>query len=803
VAAIENILLRITGDEDDAERSLKSIATDLEAFSRLSATAEAEVDTGSASARLEELEAQLEALDEETVTPEVKVNTAAARAELAGLQRRLAAIERNDINLNLDVDVKRGLLDDLRSLGRNVNALQRGVETFEPAGKSLADRLRDVSVNLGFITTQARTAVPILAVLAPVITSVAGAVGALVASFSAAAAGAGALAVALGGVFGASVLAGFAAFQRFQQQSEKQGTAAYALAQAFEDVQKAFKQLLPAVDPILRALARIAQAVAPLIRQIAPAFRQFGKAAGDALGIVAQALANPQVRQGISQLIRLSSEALGPMVKIAVRLGRIFLNIANAAMPHLVALLEDVAAGLGIWRRGSEDTKSLGKSIGGLVGHLRAWLSLIGAISDLFIGFVEAAAPAGKELVEWITQGAQSLADWMKSAEGQEAIRSFLTDVIPLFKEIVGFAGQLIRVFLQAGQLLAPILTPIIGAFRQIVSIVGDVIGAILKLPEPVRRIAGLIIAFFVNPFQKLRWIVTIVLGAFQILGKVVSAVLGLIGNIAQKIIGAFGPAVRWVVNALKDVWEFIKSLPGKIKNALVGLWNIITWPFRKAKEVIGAAMDWVLDKVRSVIDEIEKAAQTAKDVVDFLGGGLGDESDIAPAASVESVIKSRINEMLQAGKTLQDLSKEFKDYLRTSGFKPSDFFPSEKAMRDAGSRAGKAGAQGMRDQFPGSEPKAHDSPLRRFDRAGQALMESFVSGMRGGGRAASREMAHGLRVGLGQGARKLAVAGAQREGRRSTFNIPVTVAGGGSPDAQAFVGTVSRRLRAKGLSIQ
>lgn len=533
---IHDVMFRLLGDESGARRALERVAAELEAYASIRAEAEAELETGEAIVKLERLEKRLEVMDGSTSTPEIKLDIALVTAQVRALRQDLERLDREDVTI--DVHLRRGILDRMQGLTRQVTAFGRASRLASPEVRDFGDQILGSTVNMGPFTTQLKVAGPILVVLSSALVALVAALGALIASLSLAVLAIGALTVAFVGALIPAVGLAFTAFKRFQQQSEKAGTAAHALARAWEGVQKVFKTLLPAADPVIRAFAEILRVAGQLARVIRPAFVEFGKAVGDAFGLIAEALRSPEMRAGIRDLIRLSADVFPPLIRASIALFRIFMNIARAAMPLLVAGLEAMADALEGIAGGTENISGLRRDIAGLVVHLEAWLDLIWQISRVFGNFVRAMAPAGLELVRWLSDGAKALADWAGSAEGQERIQEFMENMLPLAKELIILIAKLTVTFLKVGEATAPILLPIIEALNGLLDIIAALADAFNLIPQPIREFLSVVI-LLLAPWAKIRLVTQALVIAFGFLNVSVKGAIDLFMDLAGAVLSA------------------------------------------------------------------------------------------------------------------------------------------------------------------------------------------------------------------------------------------------------------------------
>lgn len=687
--SVSDILLRITGDPDDAAHAIEEVAADLAIFSKTEAEAKVKVDTEKAKADLALMKERLDAISTDDAEPQVKVKIAEALVEIGVIQAELDRLDGE--NVNVDVDVQRGAFERLNALSNSMFGLTKKVRTLEGDATSLGAKLSDVGFIAGPFAARIGTIGPILAALSPIIVSLAGAVVALAGSLTSAVLGLGALAVAFGGVLTAGIGLAFAAIARFKQQADTAGTPANALKNAFNGISDAAKKLLPAVDPVLKALASGLTALKPLIAFLAPAFKQFGQFAAQAVQQFVGALSSPAIALGISNLLKLAGPALTPLANIAAQLFRIFLNIAQAALPALNAALS-VAAG---WFQKIGDSTSnisgLRSTINGLVGVLGSWLQLLGAVGDALFSILSASSGPGTELVQWLTKGAQALADWASSAKGQDAIKSFFEDTLPLVKQLVTLVGQLVVIFIQVGQIMAPVLAPVAAALNLVLGYVRQLLSAFLSLPAPVRTAIVAVLAIIVallTGVGEVTAAVLIVVGVIALLSVAFNAVksaavaafnfiIGVLGSIAGVaraawqgitaaarsvwgvVRGIFNDAIaaikarllapvaafRWIISAAKSVASTVRSIISGLASAVGGLvsraagsaWHWIADAARNVaatvRSVISSVVDWIKDRINdaiNVVHRITDAINAAKDAVNGLLGSIDSAIDKA-----------------------------------------------------------------------------------------------------------------------------------------------------------------------------
>ncbi len=832
---INEILYRFTGDEEDARDAMERLATELEAFARIHAEAEVEVDTTEARVRIDEIKVALDRLDATNADPRIAVDIAAAMAQLRTVEAQMDAMDGREIDIEVDLD--RSLEDRLLGLTRTVTQLTSASAAFDDQGKSFVARLADMAVHVGPFTTQLRVAIPLAAGLASVIVSLGGALAALASSFGAAIAGLGALAVAFGGALLPAIGLAVTAVKRFQQQSEQAGTPAHALAEAFSAVADAAKALLPAADPVLRALAEGVRALVPLIRTIRPAFEDFGRAAGQAIGIVAKAISDPVIAKGIADLIRMAGDVFPPLADAATSLFRIFLNIARAAMPLLVAALEDVAEWLGNVADSTDDIGRLRDGISVLVDHTRAWLGLLREVSRVFLSFAEAALPAGKEFVEFLTEGAQGIADWIQSAEGTARIQTFFENVMPLARELVEFIAKLVLAFIQFGEVAAPIVQPIVAGFNAVLDVINFILDKLAQLPAPLRAVAA-IAGVMLLPFEKLRFLFTglqiafgalrdVIVAGFNAIKGVADAVWNGIEAGANAVLGAVKAALSATVSAVKTAWDTAKSVTTDVWNAIRdvtrAVWNAIRdvvrsvvnairdsvrSAFNAARDVaravwnaikdvitnaIRAARDVVRDVVNSIKDVVQNAFQAAREFAQNIWGNIKDVISNAIRAAADIVrnaagnIKDALVEAARAaidgvGNALGQLASVFSRAINTAlnflGGIVSSFFSAGVAII----RGMIDGIVSMAEEVVGAVKDVIDGALSVLPGSEPKDKSSPATHLDRRGAAFVENIIGGIRARSGQIARAMAGAiGDLDVPLNAALSVPGTAGGGGN----------------------
>lgn len=199
---VANLLLRVTGNNQDAKQSLNEVATRLAALAATDAEATIGLNGGAqAKAELDSLEESLTIIGSRDVTARVRVKIDKDKDALGNLRREL------DHALGGGAGARpiRAILDDIQSLGQSI--VQTGglaTNFFERLGASASEAamsgVGSLVKMLPMLLVQIALLVAAGGLLFGVISALLAVVGALVASLALALAGVGALAVAFGGL---------------------------------------------------------------------------------------------------------------------------------------------------------------------------------------------------------------------------------------------------------------------------------------------------------------------------------------------------------------------------------------------------------------------------------------------------------------------------------------------------------------------------------------------------------------------------------------------------------------------------
>jgi phage-related protein len=390
--------------------------------------------------------------------------------------------------------------------------------------------------------------------------------------------------------------------------------------------------------------------VPSLLKTLQPAFTTLGKAIGSSFKTIGQELTSPAWASFFKLLAGSASKVVPLLTGSFIQFARILRNIATASMPFLIQGLKALNGWLKGLAGGTSNAKSLQKGIGGLVDHLKAWVTLGAQVGKVFFDVLATAAPIGLEIVKWLSQGAQQLANWVSSSKGQERIKQFFTDVLPLIKEMVTFFGQLAIVGAEVFQALAPSLAFLFQGLNLLLKPVIFLLDLFNKIPASVRS--------WLIPFGVIIGTVTTLIGV----AKTIAPLFGGIGAaIAHAVTAPVAGAWNWIVGAAKAVFGVVKGVFKAEVAAVVAYMNVAFavwgWIFSAAKNVAGKVSGVVTGLAHTVgsiasravgsawhwlADAAHDAAGAVKGVISALVGWV--KARVNDAISVIRSIISAIN---------------------------------------------------------------------------------------------------------------------------------------------------------------
>lgn len=538
-------------DDQAARARLDGLLREIRRLDRERANVKIGADDAEVRARVAKVREELASLERVHAHPKVDVSDAGAQARIERLRTELAELQRRRVQIRVGVDTATAdaRLRVLRAeADRTARALARG--NFRSDFARLGADAERGAAGVRRLGTDTRSADSRLGKLVPKIHGARGALIALavaaapalvpmIGSLGAATAGVGALGVAGAGALLPLVALGLGVRNQFKHVAKDQKavtTAQLALdkarasgsAAAIKSAQQrlAFAQrelrqtgelgrawaglkgaaqraIGGGVTQTIGGLGRAIKALTPTVRSLRPAFTDLGRTVGASFRQIGQAIASPQIRAGLQALVRGSGQVVAAATPGFIALGKVLLNIANAAMPSLVREITSGSAALQRLAGRTSDVGRLTGTVNGLVAQFDSWKRLIGATGRMLLALFRDTAGQGKGLVDSLTRGADQLARWLNSARGVSKVHGFFAALLPVIRQLAGVLGGLVPIALRFAAQLAPALLAISRLARELLGplgstarVIGTVVNVVATLVGKVPALRQLVAAF-------------------------------------------------------------------------------------------------------------------------------------------------------------------------------------------------------------------------------------------------------------------------------------------------------------------
>lgn len=439
------------------------------------------------------------------------------------------------------------------------------------------------------------------------------------------------------------------------------------IVQAAIALAPAFAAVAPSVGALLGAVGDIVKAIAPLVTQVAqglsPAFADFKQSLAPVVDVLAKGLSEAlkvilpviaDVVKAIAEFMRNNPQltatiiaVVGAMAQLAPVIGTVVSIIGTIA--SVIGALIPVIGGVVTWFSTVSATAGiLGVSLTGVLAPIVGLVAGIGLLVAAFVTALASSEPFRNSLAQ-IFQGLVTMVQPIIAAVipmliqiGQAFIGMVTTVIgalVPMVTTIVEIAAQIIS-------FLAPIIAFLIQTFSPAFEFIGktvsDIFGFIGKvISDAVNIITGILNVFLsalrgdwegawngiLNVLRGiLEFIVNTITGAFDVvmhifenLAKMLVDIWNNLWNgIGDFVVGAWNGITKAISDGVGTAVEFVKSMPGKIKDGLGNLGGMLV---DSGKALIGG-----------FIDGIKSMINGAKDAVGGIMKAIGDFFPHSPA---------------------------------------------------------------------------------------------------------------------------------------------------------------------------
>ncbi|MDT0223463.1 hypothetical protein [Gordonia sp. AC31] len=356
--------------------------------------------------------------------------------------------------------------------------------------------------------------------------------------------------------------------------------------------------------------------LAPMIAGITEGFIQMGAAAGPGMGILFES---------IGQLVATTGPFLG-------QLGNILAQSLASIMPTLGEFINAVAVGLGPVLPVLADLISgLGQALLPVLPPLGELLSTLGqALTPLLAPLGEALAQLGPPLSALVAAAGDLL---LAFAPMLPLMANLVAQILTPLASALGAAFQALQPFVaQWAEQLAPLLQTLAPAFTEIGTILsGALVEAVQALMPHLVTIAQAQMDWYMAMAPLLPVLAELAMSllpimiqfleiALPVIATVINVFAQLATNVVPRVVDALGFVVgaiqrvtetaQWFVDLWGDIWatvtntltdkkdvivgqagelvRFFQDMPGRIRNAIAGIWDPL-------KETFKGALNWMI----------------------------------------------------------------------------------------------------------------------------------------------------------------------------------------------------------------
>lgn len=615
---------------------------------------------------LEDLRARLRVDVSELRTAPTKVRAAVARMQ--------AAADGSPVQVRVETD-EEGVVGEARQAKRHA---QTAVDTGGPVKIgtevdlrqfiTLAQRIRDIrtlaSATLGpveqFSRTVARMAVVAGAASAALVAGT-GLSGGLLAVAAAASQAAGALpllAPAVAAFASVSLTAKVAALGVADAIGDKLAPVTEHLSHNAQSLVNQFGDLVPAFTRVKNSIqdagfAGLSDVVKPLAGRYLPlldaAGQRVARTFNGVLRSAIRSLLNTTAQWQLAAVLDDAHRALQAFAPQLARIPRIMLDVAAAAGPAFRGLATQLSGTLGRLLDRLQRGVDTGALTAAVTRGLQAIVNLGRIIASVFsaVGSVVRAASAtfGGDLLGSIAKATRSLADFAKSAQGQETLRAVFAATIPVLRLLIGLGGQLEPVLKQLAPVvlrlanafltaLGPVL-PIAGdlltelgsALADILPAVSDVAVAVGRTLTSALKILAPVLPPLVDAIGTLLSPTGALSAVLSALAPVLPVIARGLGDVVTPLAGAFVTAVNQLAPVLPDLAkafaDFAVAVAGGLAEALIAIAPSLP-------DIAQAMTDLFLALTPVAVQTIGTFADIMKALAPVIAGAAGALADFA-----------------------------------------------------------------------------------------------------------------------------------------------------------------------------
>ena len=228
----------------------------------------------------------------------------------------------------------------------------------------------------------------------------------------------------------------------------------------------------PATKEIFKGLEAGLHSILGLVKGagLSSAFKSLGRVIGGVFAGLGKMLSSPEMTRNLTALVRGSSQLVktlgGPILLNFIRL---FTNLALAAMPAMLKIVERIGGAFKRWAGESSNIEGLRKKIRHIIDEFEKWWKLIGALGHLISAFFRNTAKQGDGLAVSLTKVFEKWTKFLNTKAGQQQITNFFRESISFGKELI----EILKVIIGAAKTAISVIKPIVEGAEAAGSFVG------------------------------------------------------------------------------------------------------------------------------------------------------------------------------------------------------------------------------------------------------------------------------------------------------------------------------------------
>jgi hypothetical protein len=459
-----------------------------------------------------------------------------------------------------------------------------------------------------------------------------------------------------------------------EKDPEKIKKALDALSPSARKVALEFQKLLPSLERFKKVIQEaffrpVVKDLTSLVHTLLPGFQtgmaKIATAIGRAVSNFSEFLREPKQVKLFNDLFATTARIIDVLAPAFQQFGEAIFKTIGAGLPFVERLNKAFAGAIEKFSAFISKSVNNGDFNDFLEDALKTVKELIGlgkSIGNLFVAIFGNADDEGRDFLQTLTDMINKMADFFKSAEGQD----FLQDTLELakttgqvllglgkaFTGVLDFIGDIDDAVSDAQTSVGNFFTDVGDFFSDlgtsISGFVDKVVGFFAALPDKILgfivTLPGKLTAFFNFVFDSVTRAIGagigILLFQFTVLpGLIIDKIKQLPGLLANFFTSLWQTVTTRTTEGGNKVIEFVKGIPGRMVAALAQLGPAIAGLFSRAlenaKNLVVRAFNAIVDFIKRLPGRIRDAFKSAGSAVSDIGGAIA------------SVIKSMLNRII------------------------------------------------------------------------------------------------------------------------------------------------------------